>query len=805
MSGAPQALQAGDRHLLARTALEQEALSGLCKVLQVIAQTHNADGCILWEAASGGKVEARRGFFFTLAQWFSEEPLPRMRFDLPFEGTVTGEAVAAGVPIFVKDCATDPRIDTNRAFYMSYRPSAMCSIPVKFVDGAVGALNLYRKGRRPFTDLEITDAQHDAHLVPELYAAIRNRVSFRLMSWIGGILDSAELEPPPLPLAKVREFMQKVCDAVSDTFQCLETSVFLEDPFEAPGQYVMFGTTWQDPVNRSVYTRDDQTRTGWVLKHGKGIKLFDLANLNLGRDSILQEYPGVSCETPNDFIRRSGELLKFGPEDPLPPFSFVAAPLLIGNKVLGAIRCCAANRPPYYFASRELQLLSMVASRLAQFWSTWIRQREIQEENNSWLALIDSVGEMNSFVHHEFSLKPSSEILVWEKGLEIVKAAVKGAEILDVRVRDAQTNELYYAATYGDAWRQGTPDENRMRLERRFRLSSSDPATSIGSLVYHTGKPCLVEDVFNDPHYDRSAAFPGVKRIIVAPIRSETEVFGVLDVQSTSPRPFPRHALAAADLLGKQLGLYHYLSLTLAELQKVPQVYEDLGHQLKTPVRQAYARIQSLVETRLSLPMQESANAIQALLLKSVRVVNNTRFFAELAHTGKIKSQQFPVDYTRIMSILERACSDNQLMVPPDRKIKFRVERGSFADLRALELRLDEDLFVRAIDCVLDNAAKYSFQDTVVHVTGGLGKDRDRFYIAVQNTGLRLSVEEAKLARTRRWRSDEAQVTTGEGSGIGLWIVDHILQAHRGELEILPTSRFGITDVRLVFPCFRKK
>lgn len=52
----------------------------------------------------------------------------------------------------------------------------------------------------------------------------------------------------------------------------------------------------------------------------------------------------------------------------------------------------------------------------------------------------------------------------------------------------------------------------------------------------------------------------------------------------------------------------------------------------------------------------------------------------------------------------------------------------------------------------------------------------------------------------RRWRSQDAVLTTGEGSGIGLWLVDHIMKAHRGHLVIIPTRPDNVTEVKLVFP-----
>jgi signal transduction histidine kinase len=784
-------------HLLAQTALKQERLSGLCEVLRVIAETYRADGCILWEVVPGSNLETREGALFTLAQWISKsanQPHWAM-YDLGLH-SVAGEAALAGKRVLVTDIENAPLIHKDRPFYQKLHPDSMCSIPVAYLDGAKGSMTLFRKRPPAFTENEVQAAQQDIELVPDLYQAIRNRVTYRLLLSVNDMLHKAEIALPTDPAIT----FQQVCQEVSHAFQCFETSVYLEDPLD-PGRYKIRGTTWPYQVDKEAYEKDDTQRTGWVLNHKQAVNVFDLVNLPRDRVSIPGQFPGFPCNVPEDFVQKARESLGLGPDDVLQPLSFMAAPIMAGDDLQGVIRCYAAKEAPYYFAARELALLKLVANRLSQFWSTWVRHREIQDENQSWHALVHSVGEMNTFVHHELSQKSPAEIRIWQKGLEVTKGTIPGAEIISVRLRD-RDNHLYFEATEGEAWKRDSGVEIR---KRRFTLDNPEKPSSLGSHVFHTRKPYLTDDVPNDPYYYQLAAFPGVQRIIVAPIRSEEDVFGVLDIQCTANAQLPRHAKAIAQLIGEQLGLYHFLSLTIAELHKVPQVYEDLGHQLKTPVLQAYERVKALFETRLPPLVEASLTSVRALLFKATRVVTSTRLFAELEHKGEIKIRQRPLSYTVLMALLDQAASDNQLMVPPFRNIKFRVETGPFSVFRERELTVDHDLLAQALNNILDNAAKYSNQGTVVRITGGtIGKDRDRLHITVSNTGLRLGPQEAKLCRQRGWRGDEAEWNTGEGSGIGLWIVDHIMRAHNGELEIVPTNRYGVTEVRLIFPIARR-
>src|SRR6185436_13116901 len=86
--------------------------------------------------------------------------------------------------------------------------------------------------------------------------------------------------------------------------------------------------------------------------------------------------------------------------------------------------------------------------------------------------------------------------------------------------------------------------------------------------------------------------------------------------RSTSNADFPPHAKAIAELLGQQLGVYHYLATTIRDLNKTKTelsqnlktlkelqnrqilIFEDLKHQLYSPINQAHIRLQTLLKTQ---------------------------------------------------------------------------------------------------------------------------------------------------------------------------------------------------------------
>jgi two-component system phosphate regulon sensor histidine kinase PhoR len=109
------------------------------------------------------------------------------------------------------------------------------------------------------------------------------------------------------------------------------------------------------------------------------------------------------------------------------------------------------------------------------------------------------------------------------------------------------------------------------------------------------------------------------------------------------------------------------------------------------------------------------------------------------------------------------------------------------------DLRIDKNLFDRIISNLVDNAQKYSTPGSVVTIGSEFGMNFLLFRI--RNSGIVLREEDVSKAVEKGWRSQEAGWVTGEGSGMGLWIVSEILGQCGGKLALIPTDERGITEV----------
>jgi signal transduction histidine kinase len=143
------------------------------------------------------------------------------------------------------------------------------------------------------------------------------------------------------------------------------------------------------------------------------------------------------------------------------------------------------------------------------------------------------------------------------------------------------------------------------------------------------------------------------------------------------------------------------------------------------------------------------------------------------------------------------AATDYQLLSERDRGLRFTVDSESFG-LAGTGVFLDKELINQALNNILDNASKYSYRGTRVLIRLGMSKTGS--YLGITNQGIPIRPTEVTKVFERGWRSEDAMLVVGEGTGIGLWIVDNIMKAHGGSVRVISNTARGVTEFRLYLP-----
>lgn len=802
-----------------RHTLEQHTPEGMGNTLAEIASFIDSVGCILWEASDKHLTDGA-GHLYVLAQWFPSNFCAI--HNLPF-ASVTGDAIMLGTAQNVTDIDFDPRVYKRDIFLEEQGIRSFCSIPLAMPDDRRGALNAYRQRPGGFDAVEMSTLSLVAPLLGPMYSALTERVSSNLLQTVTHSLKETHATTDVESWwQRIRKASEDICASVGTALNSREVSIFLRDDLplvnhdESRPKFSLVASTWKDEMKKTTYLPDPaEGLTGGVLASMKSFRFMDLAHFK--RDEQ-PKYPGLEWSDSLDVQQLLRQAEERGIR--LRPMSFMAAPIVGGDNLFGVIRCSMARTEPYYYTDRELKLLEVIAATLAAFLERAQNELVIHGEIEAWKAVIASIGELNYLVYSELSGKTPSEKQIFEQALRITSTVIPGAEIMDIRLYDAKRKRLTFAHTKGASWEQGSQTEINKRLKKTYKIGSGRIA-SAGEHVMRSGEVYQIRDVHTDPYY--SETFPNVQQMIIAPIIVHDQIYGVLDIRATSDI-FPPYATGVATLVGQQLGLYHYLAETIRQLrdteaelrrslkkvhkvqQEQTQAFEDLAHQLKTPGNYAHARAQVELTPKALADFDPKVAlrllAIRGNIGKLRRVILSLRLLIDLARGTEPEPDVVRINRTQLVKMLIEMSVDHQFMSDPDRPVRFQVMRETFDLLDRIVIEGTWDLLEQAVNTLLDNAGKYSFGDTEVRIYGGI-TTAGRFHISINSEGLMLRGSDTTRARQRGWRSEEARDVTGEGTGIGLWLVDHIMRAQGGELVVNATTDDGRTDIKLVFPIKR--
>ena len=126
-----------------------------------------------------------------------------------------------------------------------------------------------------------------------------------------------------------------------------------------------------------------------------------------------------------------------------------------------------------------------------------------------------------------------------------------------------------------------------------------------------------------------------------------------------------------------------------------------------------------------------------------------------------------------------------------------------------IELQIEEELppvagdlaqLLQAADNLVANAIRYGCTTSGMSVSIEARRDDDRALLAVRDQGEGIAAEHLPRLTERFYRVDAARSRDGGGTGLGLAIVKHIVERHRGTLDIRSAPGNGTSvEIRLPF------
>lgn len=315
-------------------------------------------------------------------------------------------------------------------------------------------------------------------------------------------------------------------------------------------------------------------------------------------------------------------------------------------------------------------------------------------------------------------------------------------------------------------------------LDVRRRIVGANPAAA--TLVGALSPPCDLAAALRNP-----AVLTAADAVLRGATARTVEFTLTGPVERQLRARFARISGPAADGAVAVLTLHDVTELKRAEQMRADFI-ANASHELRTPL----ATLTGFIET-LRGPAREDSEAQERFLaIMSGQATRMTRLVEDLLSLSRIELNEHvrPQGRVALGPLLQHLAETLELRAA-ERGMPIALSLP--ADLP--EVQGDRDELVQLFQNLLDNAIKYGRAGTEIKVVAATVQRPAATFVSVtvRDRGDGIAREHLPRLTERFYRIDTARSREMGGTGLGLAIVKHIVNRHRGRLEIDSTPGEG--------------
>ena len=291
-----------------------------------------------------------------------------------------------------------------------------------------------------------------------------------------------------------------------------------------------------------------------------------------------------------------------------------------------------------------------------------------------------------------------------------------------------------------------------------------------------TSNPLIKNNLWIFPHHQLGIALQGTTIEQLVRERFRTNIFLIL-------------MLGGVLLFGVWLA-FRNIKREVDLAQAKSDFVSNVSHEIRTPLSliSMFAETLQMGRVKDEAKRQEYYDIISKESRRLGGIVNKILNFSQL-EANKINYQMERVDLNEIVDSVWQIY-DFHL-----RQQGFICTVDFASDLPGI--RADREAVAEAIINLLDNAMKYSMGEK--RITISTGKEGDHVYVAVADKGVGIAQEHHEAIFDKFYRVALNQAMPTRGTGLGLTLVRHVMQAHQGHIRLKSQSGIGSTFL-LLFP-----
>jgi signal transduction histidine kinase/CheY-like chemotaxis protein len=368
------------------------------------------------------------------------------------------------------------------------------------------------------------------------------------------------------------------------------------------------------------------------------------------------------------------------------------------------------------------------------------------------------------------------------------------SDLSAIALREADTGTMVFRYRAGVRYAEGA----RLVVE---------PGRGAGGLVLATGRPLRSARLLEDPRFRDDAAYlEAVRRerivsLMVAPIRIDDRVEGLLYVDHRSPRAFSDRDEAVLLQLAEHAAIAIRNVQLLAREQRArgeaeaasrakDEFLATVSHELRTPLQSMLGWASVLRSSRL--PPDLTERALEA-------IERNTRLQAQLIEdlldvsrivSGKLRLDVRPADLHAIVAAAVEA------VAPAAQARSLALELA--LDPAVGPISADPDRLQQVVWNLLSNAIKFTPRGGRVRLS--LDADGDDVRLRVSDTGIGIRPEFLPYIFDRFRQAESHTARSHGGLGLGLAIVRHLVELQGGSVKAESPGEGGGAVFTVILP-----
>ena len=213
----------------------------------------------------------------------------------------------------------------------------------------------------------------------------------------------------------------------------------------------------------------------------------------------------------------------------------------------------------------------------------------------------------------------------------------------------------------------------------------------------------------------------------------------------------------------------------------------DASHELRTPLAiiKGYAEI---IRKRGTADIDIFVESIDSIISETDNMRNLIQklLFLAKGEITKINTKFVEIDANEMV---------RQIYL--DTKVSTKTHEIHLKEGENFKINGDETLLQQAIRAIIENATKYSEENTNIYIESEIRNGNG--VISIRDEGVGISKEDTKRIFDRFYRVDLSRTKATGGTGLGLAIVKRIIEIHNGKIEIDSEMGKG-TKISIVLP-----